>query len=425
MRAGRLVCAAVALMLLSLGWSADFYATGANGTTFVKIDSATGAITTIGEFGYTSTFAGEFTSDGTFWTLTEFGKNLARVNTGTGAATVVGPTGIQKSLANLAAGPGDVLYSMDYDGILYAVDFSTGAFSAMFDTPVEMAMDMDFDSSGTLWVVGSDKLWSVNVATGVAQMISSLSVPSVMGLAIDAGGKFIVTDWSATPALYELNPQTGVTTMIGTISVAHVHGGDFAPALVRSASRLTVPTPNLYVGRSTTMYANLRETGSLAPIQGALVSFYFDGSAIGSATTDENGKAKLTFLVPEGTVVGPHRLQARYAGDLFHFPASVGKDVPVYKGPVKVRLSPKTASPGQTIYLTAKLTNASGQPLVGRTISFKVQGVLVGTALTNANGVAARRFTAPSTPGTYEVLAEFAGDAGHTSGSGAGTLTVG
>ncbi|HEY0865897.1 MAG TPA: Ig-like domain-containing protein, partial [Fimbriimonas sp.] len=101
------------------------------------------------------------------------------------------------------------------------------------------------------------------------------------------------------------------------------------------------------------------------------------------------------------------------------------RSIEVTQGPVKVRTYSKSVSPGGLVYLTARLVNASGQPLTGRTLTFKVNGVAVGTGVTNANGVAARRLTAPSTPGNYEVAAEFAGEESYEAGSGAGTLTVG
>ncbi|HEY0866280.1 MAG TPA: Ig-like domain repeat protein [Fimbriimonas sp.] len=188
---------------------------------------------------------------------------------------------------------------------------------------------------------------------------------------------------------------------------------------------MTLPAPALSVAKASVLSARLRDRASLAPLEGATVKFFFDGAFVGSDSTDADGRALLSWTVPEGTNVGTHRLQARFPGDSSHKASSAGRDVAVQKGPVRMGAANVSASPGATATLRARLLNASGQPLAGRTIAFKVAGVAVGSGVTNSLGIATRKAASPSTPGSYQISAEFAGDEGHTERTVTSTLTVG
>jgi hypothetical protein len=96
---------------------------------------------------------------------------------------------------------------------------------------------------------------------------------------------------------------------------------------------------------------------------------------------------------------------------------------------VDVAVAPTTATAGGTATLTATLTNADvAGPLAGRTLEFSLNGHVVGTAVTNASGVA----TLPNVsvagilPGYYPgaVTVRFAGDAGDLPGDGSGALAI-
>ncbi|HEY0865899.1 MAG TPA: Ig-like domain repeat protein [Fimbriimonas sp.] len=215
------------------------------------------------------------------------------------------------------------------------------------------------------------------------------------------------------------NLVSGDTNGLSDVFVRNTGLGAPSPTLLSAGAQ------PLAVGKATAFVAYLKDKASLQPLPDKGVRFFLDNALLGEALTDEAGKARLSWSVPEGTAVGTYSLKAKFMGDGSYAASMRVRSVEVQKGPVRVRVYVKSASPGSSLYLTARLLNASGSPLAGRTLSFKVQGVAVGTAVTNANGVAARRFTAPSTPGAYELLVEFQGDAGHTSGSGTGTLMVG
>jgi hypothetical protein len=65
-------------------------------------------------------------------------------------------------------------------------------------------------------------------------------------------------------------------------------------------------------------------------------------------------------------------------------------------------------------------------PLASKTITFVVNSVTIGTAVTNASGVATKTFTVPGawTTGNSTIQFKFAGDAGYNSSTGYGTFTT-
>lgn len=79
---------------------------------------------------------------------------------------------------------------------------------------------------------------------------------------------------------------------------------------------------------------------------------------------------------------------------------------------------------GQAAGLTATLTFDSGsRPLAGKTVSFSVAGVPVGTAVTDSAGVATLDYT-PQDMGVLSLSASFAGDLYYGGSSGSADLTV-
>ncbi|HET7481587.1 MAG TPA: Ig-like domain-containing protein [Actinomycetota bacterium] len=65
-----------------------------------------------------------------------------------------------------------------------------------------------------------------------------------------------------------------------------------------------------------TLTAGLRDSDSGAPIAGRTITFYADGTAIGTATTSADGTA--TLVIPSRYQGGHHDFTARFAGDDFY-----------------------------------------------------------------------------------------------------------
>jgi phosphodiesterase/alkaline phosphatase D-like protein len=99
-------------------------------------------------------------------------------------------------------------------------------------------------------------------------------------------------------------------------------------------------------------------------------------------------------------------------------------------GHVNVAVASATATAGGTTTLSATLTDvdAGGASLAGRTLVFSLNGNVVGSATTDANGVASlpNVSVAGLLPGHYDgaVTVHFAGDTADMAGDGSGSLDV-
>jgi uncharacterized repeat protein (TIGR01451 family) len=80
---------------------------------------------------------------------------------------------------------------------------------------------------------------------------------------------------------------------------------------------------------------------------------------------------------------------------------------------------------GETVNLTATLTDVVHQLAIsGETIKFLINGNLVGSAVTNSNGIATLSYTIAENGGYYYIDALFAGDNVYNSSTGGATFKV-
>ena len=82
---------------------------------------------------------------------------------------------------------------------------------------------------------------------------------------------------------------------------------------------------------------------------------------------------------------------------------------------------------GQAVLLRGLLRRyPDAAKLSGKTLTFKMEGATVGTAVTGTDGLARLNYTlsAGLGTGTRTITVEFAGDSAYNAGTGAGTLTV-
>jgi hypothetical protein len=94
------------------------------------------------------------------------------------------------------------------------------------------------------------------------------------------------------------------------------------------------------------------------------------------------------------------------------------------KAPSTLSLTPASGTYGGTTSLTAMLTGA-GAPLAGRTVAFTVNSATVGTAVTDASGVATLAFNLTlNGAGAHSRGAQFAGDQTTMASGATSTLTI-
>ena len=179
------------------------------------------------------------------------------------------------------------------------------------------------------------------------------------------------------------------------------------------------------IGQTVTLQATLRRVSDNAVLSGKTVSFSVEGSPVGSATTNDSGVAKRTWTVTAGTL-GDVSISASFAGDSAYHPSSDTATFRRYADTV-VTVSNVSGKRGETVTLTAKLTRKhDGALIINRMLRFKVDGIVVGSALTNIGGVASVAYTIPNDAsiGAHQILVEFAGDDPLNPSKGTGTLHV-
>jgi predicted outer membrane repeat protein len=93
--------------------------------------------------------------------------------------------------------------------------------------------------------------------------------------------------------------------------------------------------------------------------------------------------------------------------------------------PTTITVNPINGYKGDKINLTANLTDIpSNVPLSGKTVQFSVNGNIVGTTVTDNNGIATLPYTIIQNTGIYTILAEFTGDTTYAATSNTNTLKV-
>ena len=154
-------------------------------------------------------------------------------------------------------------------------------------------------------------------------------------------------------------------------------------------------------------------------LSGKTICFTFNGSEI-NCTTGEDGS---TTLVLEINEAGVYDILMDFAGDNDYFKSSDIAKVTVRKfNPTLTVTSSSYKTTDGNKVIKATLKDEDGLPIVGRTISFKVNGKTY-NATTNANGVASFKISLTA-GGTYAISASFAGDSGYMAKSGSGKLTL-
>ncbi len=365
----------------------EFYCTNNNGNALIKVNALTGAVTTIGNFGFGGTYALAFKPDGTAWTLLNGLGNaqLASVNLITGAATPVGsPFGFPA--LGLDANSAGQLYTVGYTNAnLYTINSSTGVTTFVASTGgYTSVMDIAFDASNTLWSISSNgRVNSINTTTGAVTvgpvMSGGISLGSEMGLMISNNGTMYLTEYTGSPRLFTVNPLTGVTTLISSLAANFPHGGDFPPG-----------GGTVCTGNPTTFTITVNPTATINAVANQTLCNGAATSAVNFTTTNSGGTVTYSWT-NNTTSIG---LPANGTGNIAPFTA------------VNTSTSPVVA----TITVTPTFTN-SGVSCTGTPITFTytVNPTATVNTVTNqvvCNGAAttAVNFTSPATGGavTYD-----------------------
>lgn len=198
--------------------------------------------------------------------------------------------------------------------------------------------------------------------------------------------------------------------------------------ITKADTEILAPKVAGTLGKSISINATLLRLTNGGGIGGASVSYKLDGTTIGSTLTGGTGIATLVYKIDAPLTIGTHTLVIDFAGDTNHNASTVSKTLRVDKAPTRLTINTQAAKVGGIVTFKSKMTRRiDGFGLVGKTVSFLVDGVVVGSAVTGATSFAELTFTVPNTlsVGLHTLSASFAGDASYlTANSSISTLTV-
>lgn len=187
-----------------------------------------------------------------------------------------------------------------------------------------------------------------------------------------------------------------------------------------------VSSANVVVGQAIYLRALLRSSPAGAKLNNEMFTFKMDGVAVGTAKTGTDGVASLPYTIPYGNGAGTRTITAEFAGDTL-YKASSGTGTLTVTINTIITPANATGKAGTKVLLRGLLRDKPvGNKLAGKTLTFTIDGVQVGTGVTDATGVASVTYTIPlNTPaGTKTFKMDFASDGSYNASTANGTLTI-
>ncbi|HLO04420.1 MAG TPA: Ig-like domain repeat protein, partial [Symbiobacteriaceae bacterium] len=242
---------------------------------------------------------------------------------------------------------------------------------------------------------------------------------------IDGGAPLTATTDATGKATLTYAPNLAAGTY--TINLAFAGDTNYLGATAtatltvqKATVTLTAADATVEFGKPVTLEATL--AGPTGPINGATLTFVVDGATVGTGPTDATGKA--TFTYTPSLAAGNYVVQVTYPGDAYYLNGSDSAQLTVTKALSAITVANVTITYAANGTLTATLKDASGNPISGRSLSFKVNGTAAGSGTTIASGVATVSYTPTQAAGSYTITVDFGGDGFYEASSGTGTLTV-
>jgi Bacterial Ig-like domain (group 3) len=128
----------------------------------------------------------------------------------------------------------------------------------------------------------------------------------------DADARLLAdADWTDRMSFYYLSARSFPTRDGVVHDCADIKAGCVLPDPEPAATSLALTTTGN--GKSRTLTATLTDSATGAGVAGKTITFYVDGTAIGTSTTDANGRA--TFTPSKRDATGKHTYRADFSGD--------------------------------------------------------------------------------------------------------------
>jgi uncharacterized protein YfaS (alpha-2-macroglobulin family) len=174
-------------------------------------------------------------------------------------------------------------------------------------------------------------------------------------------------------------------------------------------------------GETLTLAAVLTRAGR--PAVNKTLVFRVQGQEMGSALTDAQGMASLSYRVPaHGAGALDVEATSRINGGVYAL-----RKIEIDRASTTAGVAPSKAQAGRWVTLKASLrATQANRPLAGQSLRFLLGGNSVGVAQTDAKGVARLRYRLPADLplGSHTVEARFAGDSAFRPNIGRASLGV-
>jgi hypothetical protein len=289
--------------------------------------------------------------------------------------------------------------------------------------------------SGSAVFGGTATLSATLTSSATSAMIAGQTIGfSLNGTSVGTA----VTNSSGIATLTGVATSAGVGTVSGAVVASFAGNADDAATsgtgnlvVTQADSTLNSVSGTSQFGGTATLKATLISSITNKPIAGDSVSFTLNGSSVGTVTTDSNGIATLSGVATtEGVGTDAGAVVASFAGDAnFVAAANATGDLVVSQAGTTLGSVSGAAPFGGPATLNATLTSTATNAVVsGQTVTFSLNGKVVGTASTNTGGVASLTGVATSAAlGTDAgaVVASFTGSPDYAASSNAtGNLVV-
>jgi len=231
-----------------------------------------------------------------------------------------------------------------------------------------------------------------------------------------------------------------ITQNTGTCIITAVYSGDAFYAASNNTGNLQVNlTPTSittnpvigYKGDKINLTATLKDNNN-NNLSGKTINFYINGTLVGTGTTNTDGTANYQYSLTKPN--GIYTIMACYSPSGIHAGSNCTNSLQINLIPTEITVNQITGYTGDNVNLTAVLKENNGLGISGKTVYFSINGVPVGSALTDENGVAVLAinlidsggFNLPQSDNddSYIILANFSADDTYCSSVNSSNLIV-
>lgn len=202
------------------------------GDQLIKIDTATGAGTSVGPIGFSGFNSLAFDGN-TLFTVENNTHQLLTIDRATGAGMAIGPVGFDV-VAGLAFDTSSkTLFGVDaITDQLITIDRETGAGTAVGPLGFDFVNSLTFDSGNTLFGANliTNELITIDPTTGAGTLVGPLGFAGVSSLAFDASSNMLFGVDNFIDQLIRIDTTTGAGTAVGPTGFETVSGLTFVPA---------------------------------------------------------------------------------------------------------------------------------------------------------------------------------------------------